>query len=245
MKPKPNSIMETTKDPNDKLTGWLNDLKSKQATLPQKDEQALIDEVLKANNDWTEHADYVRDLGRHPLISALTAGYALQALKQKHTAQRDWVAFLKGKLPDLSQATVYRYLKLAERYPDPKAVPIDMSISTAYRLAGVLPEGGSKSLKKSSADQKAKSSGRKPAALIKSMNSLATSLSESLEAWPVEPRNCKTLANCVDEIILHLGKIKDGLISRMPVSSGPARPEDPIVPTPPKTPSWVIDPNSL
>jgi hypothetical protein len=239
MKPKPNSIMETTKDPNDKLTGWLNDLKSKQATLPQKDEQALIDEVLKANNDWTEHADYVRDLGRHPLISALTAGYALQALKQKHTAQRDWVAFLKGKLPDLSQATVYRYLKLAERYPDPKAVPIDMSISTAYRLAGVLPEGGSKSLKKSSAVKMAKSSGRKPAALIKSMNSLATNLSESLAAWPVDPRNCKALADGIHEIILQLGKVKAGLISRTAVSSGPARPEYPEVPIPLGKPSWL------
>ncbi len=231
--------METTKNPNEQLTGWLNDLRSKQATLPQKDEQALIDEVLKANNDWTEHADYVRDLGRHPLISALTAGYALQALKQKQKAERNWVAFLKGKLPQLSPATVYRYLKLAERYPDPKAVPIDISISTAYRLAGVLPEGGSKSLKKSSAVKMAKSSGRKPAALIKSMNSLATNLSESLAAWPVEPRNCKALADGIHEIILQLGKVNAGLISRTAVSSGPARPEYPEVPIPLGKPSWL------
>ena len=195
--------------------------------------------MLKANNDWTEHADYVRDLGRHPLISALTAGYALQALKQKQKAERNWVAFLKGKLPQLSPATVYRYLKLAERYPDPKAVPIDISISTAYRLAGVLPEGGSKSLKKSSADQKAKSSGRKPAALIKSMKSLATNLIESLKARPAEPRNCKALADGIHEIILQLGKVKAGLISRTAVSSGPARPEYPEVPIPLGKPSWL------
>ena len=239
MKPTPNLIMETTKDPNEKFTDWLTDLKSKQATLPQMDEKALIDEVMKAEKEWALHADYVRASGRYPLISALTAGYALQTLKQQHKDERNWVAFLKGKLPQLSTATVYRYLKLAARYPDPKAVPVAMSISDAYRLAGVLPEGGSKSLKKSSADQKAKSSGRKPAALIKSMNSLATNLSESLAARPVEPRNCKALADGIHEIILQLGQVKAGLISRTAVSSGPARPEYPEVSIPLGKPSWL------
>ena len=85
----------------------------------------------------------------------------------------------------------------------------------------------------------AKSSGRKPAALIKSMNSLATNLSESLAAWPVEPRNCKALADGIHEIILQLGKVKAGLISRTAVSSGPARPEYPEVPIPLGKPSWL------
>lgn len=118
----------------------LGDLTAKQKTFLQMDENELLKELTEANKHLSEWAEYFRKQDRYLFICALKAGYALQMLKEKHSKDRDWVAFAEKRLSDMSQSTIYRYLRLAKQYPDPSKVPTDLGIMQAYRKSGILPK---------------------------------------------------------------------------------------------------------
>jgi len=205
--------MNTESNLSNRFQAWLKDLGEKQATLLQMKEEQLICEVREANKRLTEQAEYIRATDRYPLIDALVSGYSLQLLKRKHEAagKRNWVKWVKTQVPNLGQATVYRYISLAERFPDARKVPLTMSMTAVYRLAGILPERGEKFQNKTPEKANAKSTGKKPDGVIKSINSLVTSLSQTIKLHPVEPRNCNALAERVGEVIRQLEEIRKQL----------------------------------
>lgn len=118
--------------------GELTKLASKQ----EKWQAASDDELSEAANEGHGYIEQIRryycDTARSCVVQVLTTGYALQILKGRCKQDRSWVNFLKEKLPGISRATSYRYLELADRYPDPAAVPRNLKLTELYRMSGII-----------------------------------------------------------------------------------------------------------
>lgn len=101
------------------------------------------DDLLETAKRFLESLDGLQaeflDVIKRSAYTILAVAYCLAALQKKCKSDGSWVEFYQTHLPNLSKTTIYRYLALAEAFPDPTKVPRDLRVTEAYRLAGIVP----------------------------------------------------------------------------------------------------------
>ena len=102
--------------------GALDLLAARRREMRKMSKEDLMEEAVK----WALRAGELNGLFISPdeqrAVAVLTTGYALEMLQKRFKRHRCWVDFIKRCLPHLSQATIYRYLNLAKRFPDPRVL---------------------------------------------------------------------------------------------------------------------------
>ena len=180
----------------------------------------LVEKVNAVIKDLERWKPYLKQATETTFFCALKAGYALEILRQKIAPERKWVDFVKTNLPGLSLPTVYRYLDLARRYPDPKSVPSGMGIMKALAL-----EVASPWVKK---QRPSKDSEGKPCDAVHLRKQIA-SIKQSMQRFSegdsllnVVPKERGLLAAELNDLIVVLEKVRSAL---KPTQEGRKTPE--------------------
>jgi hypothetical protein len=101
-----------------------------------KSEEQLVDEFV-SNEDALGNFDKLSR--QQSVLARLRAGYILKALRQK-APHGTWEKLIRQKVPGLARATINRYIRAAEAYPDPRRIPSGLTTSDLYRRAKILPK---------------------------------------------------------------------------------------------------------
>lgn len=183
--------------------------KVKYCEMPEAD---LLAEASKQNSNVALLENYIQTSRARRWIAALDAGYLLSVLKEKHASERNWTAFIKNKLSGISQATIYRYLKLAKQYPDPKKVPKNLSLQEFYVESGLVGSGHEKKKKKETSA--ASSHASPPEDLAERFSSITKLVHAFDDAGAVqeipEPQRPRVVER-LDELIELLSQLRDKL----------------------------------
>jgi hypothetical protein len=140
--------------PNSKTTKYLDELRAALQVTPaynvtanlqlladckkqmrSMSKEELIDAAINSANRDGELNGIFLAPEQQRAVAVLHAGYALEILQERFKDGRCWVEFILRCLPHLSRATVYRYLSLAKRYPDPRVLK-DPKKLAAFRISG-------------------------------------------------------------------------------------------------------------
>ena len=132
-----NTKMKTPENESWNFPETLQKLATERAAFANLQEEQLIEKAASGTHDDAVLETYIRDSGQRRVINALRTGYIFQALKDRYGKEGDWVKFMKEKLPGYSSATIYRYLAIAEAFPDPTKVPHDLTITKAYAILAI------------------------------------------------------------------------------------------------------------
>lgn len=94
-------------------------------------EDELVTCLVEAHKTVECARDFIAKAVSGAVQKAVEAGYVLEVLRSR-AGHGEWLKYVDTKLNQISRATVYRYLSLAERYPDIRAIPKDLSLTELY-----------------------------------------------------------------------------------------------------------------
>jgi hypothetical protein len=207
------------------------------ASFHQEAQKMSEDELLTATLDnlgsLATMQSYFCQAVQRSAVLVLKIGYALLQLKKKYKQEGSWVKFFETNLPALPKSTIYRYLKLAEAFPDPTQLPQNLRITDAYRLAGIVPEKApatpALAERRDSSNEDDKTSSmftvmgfQEHVGAFKEMAAMLKN-AESLKKLSGQDR--QTLLDELTKLSLILREIRISLAPPLPQSSPPARPE--------------------
>jgi hypothetical protein len=207
------------------------------ASFNQEAQKMSEDELLKATLDnlgsLATMQNYFCQAVQRSAILVLKIGYALLQLKKKYKREGAWVKFFETHLPNLKKSTIYRYMKLAEAFPDPTRLPQALSITDAYRLAGIEPAKPPAKPALTSGKNSANEDGKTSFVFnvmgfqehVGAFKEMAAMLKNVESSKKLSGQDRQTLLEELQKLSLILREMRICLIPPLPQSRPPAKPE--------------------
>lgn len=128
----------------------LAELAAEKNALSKLNEDELVTKAKTGQAYLADLTKYAGESAQRSVVEVLRIGYTMNALREK-VPHGEWAQFTETHFPNIPTSTEARYRKLAEEYPDPKSLPLNLGITQLYRLAGIL-DPKKKQIEKGGAD---------------------------------------------------------------------------------------------
>jgi len=191
----------------------LNALKNEKVLIAGWSQETLLKTATEHHNMLCHVAKALLSSSRNSLISALRVGYILQVLQRKQKDEGSWVNFMRTNLPAMSKSTIYRYLRVAERFHDPTKIPKGLGIMEAFRAAGAVPERNVTAAGETLKNSEDATSAGKPFRVIAAIELSIVKLSASLNATGLDTTGRKAMGKKVQRLAEQLRKLANQLSS--------------------------------